>query len=96
LNYNFNWDPQKALTNLQKHNITFVRAVSVFKDPLAISNFDNEHSEFEDRWITLGIDMVGVLLVIIHTFNEIDENNILIRIISARKATKNEISKYKE
>ena len=96
MNYNFNWDPQKALTNLQKHNITFVRAVSVFKDPLAISNFDNEHSEFEDRWITLGIDMVGVLLVIIHTFNEIDENNILIRIISARKATKNEISKYKE
>ncbi len=96
MNYNFEWDPNKAKTNSIKHKIDFDRAVSVFKDTNAISIYDDEHSESEDRWVTIGMDYETRTLVVVHTFMSIDENNCNIRIISARKATKNEQKIYTE
>jgi uncharacterized DUF497 family protein len=66
----------------------------VFKDPNALSLFDEEHSEEEERWITLGLDEAGALLVISHTFDEEGGNHARVRFISVRKATKNEKKQY--
>ncbi|MGM0520293.1 MAG: BrnT family toxin [Campylobacterota bacterium] len=96
MNYNFEWDPSKAKSNISKHKINFEDAATIFKDENAISIFDEEHSESEDRWITLGIDTKTRTIVVVHTFITIDKNNCNIRIISARKATKNEQKFYKE
>ena len=96
MNYNFEWDPNKAKSNGVKHKIDFDRAVSVFKDKNAISIYDDEHSEREDRWVTIGMDYETRTLVVVHTFISIDENNCNIRIISARKAAKNEQKIYEE
>ncbi|MBI1883535.1 MAG: BrnT family toxin [Chlamydiae bacterium] len=60
----------------------------------ALSRFDPDHSQEEDRWITLGIDQNGILLVVCHAFHETGSHNAYIRIISARKATKTEIKQY--
>ncbi len=96
MRYYFEWDPQKAKANIQKHKVSFERACTIFKDPQALSIYDEEHSEKEDRWITLGMDINGNLLVVVHTFDQINENSCKIRIISARKATKREIKQYNE
>ncbi len=96
MRYYFEWDPQKAKINLQKHGISFERACTIFKDPHALSIYDEEHSRKEDRWITLGMDINGTLLVVVHTFEQLDENSCKIRIISARKATKRENKQYNE
>jgi uncharacterized protein len=93
--YNFEWDPKKAKTNFQKHGITFENAVTVFKDKNAISIFDEKHSSSEERWITIGIDEATRVLVVIHAYRVFDGNKYSIRIISARKATQNEIVVYK-
>jgi len=94
VNFNFEWDPTKAKQNLKKHEVRFEQASEIFLDPLAISIFDEEHSADEDRWITLGKDRAGKLLVAIHTFSEKGEDACLIRMISARKATRKEIKQY--
>jgi len=94
LNYNFEWDPNKATKNYSKHNISFELAATIFLDPNAITIFDSDHSETEDRWITMGISKTGTILTIIHTYNEINYSNISIRLISARKSTKNEVKQY--
>ena len=94
INYNFIWDPIKAKTNTIKHKISFETATTVFKDKNAISIFDEEHSEDEERWITIGMDMETRVLVVVHTFLEINNENMTIRIISARKATKKEQKTY--
>jgi uncharacterized DUF497 family protein len=91
--YQFEWDPTKARQNAKKHRVTFERGATVFKDPNALSLFDDEHSE-EERWITLGLDETGVLLVTSHTYDEEGENRARVRLISARKATKNEKKQY--
>ena len=96
MRYYFEWDPAKAKQNIVKHQVRFQRAAEVFKDPHAISIFDEEHSEDEDRWITMGKDNSGTLLVISHTFRKIEEESCRIRIISSRKATKNERKQYEE
>ena len=96
MQYNFEWDPKKAKRNNQKHNITFELAATVFRDPRMLTIFDEEHSEFEERWVTLGLARNGILVLVVHTFDEVDENNITIRIISARKATKKEKNQYQE
>ncbi len=96
MRYYFEWDPQKAKANIQKHKVSFERACTIFKDPQALSIYDEEHSEKEDRWITLGMDINGNILVVVHTFDQINENSCKIRIISARKATKREIKQYNE
>jgi len=96
MKYNFEWDPNKAKTNFSKHKINFESAVSVFKDKNAISIFDEKHSQHEDRWITIGLDVETRTLVVIHTFISVDKDNCNIRMISARKATKIEEKIYKE
>jgi hypothetical protein len=92
--YNFDWSPDKARRNRLKHGVSFEQGAGVFLDPRALSLYDQEHSETEDRWITLGISATGTLLVVHHTFEEIDESTVTIRIVSCRKATKKEISHY--
>lgn len=96
MNYNFEWDSNKAKSNLVKHKIAFDSAVSIFKDKDAISIFDDEHSKNEDRWVTIGMDFETRTLVVVHTFIALDQDNCKIRVISARKATKNEQKIYTE
>jgi len=68
----------------------------VFKDPHAISIFDEEHSQREDRWITIGSDYNARMIVVSHTFRRIDECSFRTRIISSKKAAKNERKQYGE
>jgi len=96
MNYNFEWDPAKATSNLQKHGVSFSRAAQVFLDPLMLSLYDEEHGEDEDRWVTMGVDRNDVLIVVIHTYKGMDDENTTARIISARKATKQEAKDYEE
>lgn len=92
--YDFEWDRKKAILNYRKHGISFERAATIYLDPLALSLFDGRHSQEEERWITVGIDRTGVLLVVCHTFKEVSKTNARIRIVSARKATKKEKQDY--
>ncbi len=96
MRYTFQWDPGKAKLNLRKHKVAFERAAEVFLDPLAVSLFDDEHSEEEERWITMGKDVHEIVLVVIHTFREVAAEEGAIRIISARKATRKEVKQYEE
>ena len=87
----FEWDTNKASLNLKKHGVSFEEASTVFDDPLFITFLDEEHSIDEERYITLGLSKANNLLLIAHT-----DRAGTIRIISARKATKNERRFYKE
>lgn len=87
----FEWDSAKALANAKKHGVSFVEAQSVFYDEFAIQFFDEEHSSGEDRFVLLGISNEARLLIVCHC--ERAAGNI-IRIISARKATKSESAYY--
>lgn len=93
--YNFEWNIEKEKQNNRKHKVSFVQATTVFRDPNQISIFDEDHSYDEDRWLTLGVDRNGILLVVIHTFEQIG-HDVNLRIISARKATRAEIQQYEE
>jgi uncharacterized protein len=92
--FNFEWDPFKATVNEKKHKVSFEHAAEIFLDPFAISIYDNEHSSQEDRWITIGKDRMNAILVAVHTFSQQDTGNFKVRLISARKATKNEKKQY--
>jgi len=94
--FHFEWDPSKARQNIVKHGISFERAASVFLDPEALSQFDSEHSHGEERWLTLGFDRTGRLLVVCHTYWEETSTLAKIRIISARQATKQETNQYRK
>jgi uncharacterized DUF497 family protein len=96
LRYRFEWDPAKEKANIHKHKVSFRKAATIFRDPNQLSIYDEEHSEYEDRWVTMGIDDSGVLRVVAHTFKQIDANLSEIRIISARKATSRESRQYQE
>jgi uncharacterized DUF497 family protein len=96
LQYSFDWDPAKEAVNLQNHGISFRQAATVFRDPLQLSIYDEEHSQQEERWITLGLDSSGILRVVVHTFDEVSDRSYHIRIISARRATKVEGLQYQE
>ena len=92
--YCFDWDPVKARSNRLKHDITFDLAATVFADPLAASTPDDDHSDTEERWVTMGRATNGTLLVISHTYREIGVNAADVRIISARRATNHERQQY--
>lgn len=96
MRYNFEWNKNKSKINFQKHKVRFERATEIFMDHFAITIYDKIHSKGEDRWITLGKNYSDILLVVIHTFKELDSENALVRIISARKATKREKMQYNE
>ena len=92
--YEFEWDDAKGAANLHKHDVDFMEAMTVLTDPLAMTFFDSEHSDDEDRWITLGRSINGGLLLVIHTFLSIEQNSAQVRLISARLATKRERKQY--
>ena len=98
--HQFEWDPAKAIRNARDHRVSFERAATVFLDPNAISIFDEQHSEEEERWITLGLDRNGTLLVVCHTFREGRKSErppySKIRLISARRANREEAKQYRE
>ena len=96
MRYNFEWDPEKARANKRKHKVSFELASTVFRDPKALSVFDSEHGGSEERWLTLGISATGTLLVVHHTYDQLDAVMVRIRIISSRKATKRETQQYEE
>lgn len=85
----FDWHPAKAASNLRLHGVAFRQATTVFRDPLARSMPDEEHSHDEDRWVTIGQSEDGRLLVVVHTFRRRGDRS-LVRIISARRATRRE------
>lgn len=87
----FEWDELKAISNQKKHNVSFKEAQSVFFDELAVQFFDEENSATEERFLMLGLSDKARLLIVCHC--ERNEGSV-IRIISARKATKNEASYY--
>ena len=91
----FDWDPAKAASNAVKHGVTFEEAMGVFRDPLARSMPDPD-SAGEERWITLGEAASGKLLVVVHSWIDLDPDRTLIRIISARSPTRNEARTYRE
>ncbi len=87
LNVKFEWDSRKAISNLKEHGVDFADAVTVLEDEMAIT-IPDEHPD-EERFITVGMDSLGRILCVIHTWCETG-----IRIISARKATAREIRQY--
>lgn len=87
----FEWDPIKAKKNIKIHGVSFDETSTAFKDTLSLTIYDPLHSDEEDRLILIGNSYKNRLLVIVHT-----ERGDKIRIISARKATKNERKQYEE
>ena len=87
----FDWDQPKATANLRKHGVSFEEAQSVFYDEFAIQFYDDEHSKEEERFLLLGMSDAARLLLVCHCEREAGN---LIRIISARKATKRESAFY--
>ena len=89
----YEWDENKDQSNQIRHGLSFADALSVFDDPSALSRYDPDHSQEEDRWITLGRNAVGMPVVVVHAVRG-DELAERIRIISARYATKREEREY--
>ena len=87
----FEWDNKKNSVNIQKHGISFEEASSVFYDNDALIISDEEHSRSEERFILIGFSYKFNILVVCHCYRK---NESVIRIISARKATKNESERY--
>ncbi len=88
----FEWDSSKAALNRRKHGVSFEEAQTVFYDECAIEFFDPDHSEREDRFIMLGMSFTLRVLVVCHC---VREEQSVIRIISARKATRHEARQYR-
>jgi len=87
----YEWDPAKAAANAKKHRVRFEEAASVFLDPLALTFPDPDHSEEEDREITIGCSARRRVLFVAHTARAAR-----LRIISARRATRREQKQYEE
>jgi uncharacterized protein len=87
----FEWDKTKAAQNLKKHGVSFDEAKTVFFDDFAVQFFDSDHSDQEDRFILLGLSSFSKVLVVCHCVRDPES---VVRIISARKATKTEKKFY--
>jgi len=87
----FEWDPTKAASNAKKHGVSFDEATSAFLDPFAATGRDPDHSVGESRYVTFGLSSSGRLLVVAHT-----DRHGVIRIISARPATRTERKIYEK
>jgi uncharacterized protein len=85
----FQWDPEKSRINRNKHGISFDEAATAFGDPIAITIDDVDHSDAEDRYVTIGSTRRHIVVIICHT-----DRAGFIRIISARKANKHEREQY--
>lgn len=89
----FAWDEKKNEANQKKHGVSLEEAQSIFFDENAVQFFDESHSDDEERFLMLGLSSHLRLLLVAHTYRKTDS---LIRIISARKATRNESKMYTE
>jgi hypothetical protein len=87
----FRWNPGKAVTNVRKHGITFEKAATAFGDPLSLTIPDPDHGPTEKRFLLIGLSEPGRLLVVSHA-----ERGDIVRVISARRATKRERTHYEE
>ena len=85
----FEWDIAKAVSNLEKHGVSFAEAMTVFADPLEVTIPDPDHSESELRFLSMGCSEPGRLLVVAYT-----EREGRVRLISAREAVPRERRKY--
>jgi uncharacterized protein len=83
------WDSEKAAQNVSKHGVRFADAVLVLEDPYAVTIADDESSPDESRWVTLGADALGRVLVVVYAYRGED-----IRLISARCAEPHERKEY--
>ena len=92
-NINFDWDASKAAANRRKHGVSFEEAKSVFYDENARQIPDPEHSDSEDRFVLLGLSERLRVLVVVHAYRDAEG---VIRLISARRATKSEQRQYWE
>ncbi len=91
MQYRFEWDSKKANTNMKKHKVSFEDAATVFKDSNALTIYDGKHSsDQEDRFITLGLAFSGRLLIVVHTFYELNQNICIV----SRKPIKEEKNQY--
>jgi len=90
MHMNYQWDPAKATANVKKHGVGFADAVGVFNDPGALT-IEDPDSEEEQRFLAIGLDVLGRLIVVAFTYRGDD-----LRLISARKATRKEISIYEK
>jgi len=90
-NIRFDWDPKKAAENVKKHGVTFEEARTVFFDERAKLIDDPDHSEDEDRFVLLGVSNTLKVILVCHCYRQ--EGNV-IRIISARKASRHETKQY--
>jgi uncharacterized protein len=91
----FDWDTAMSVSNAAKHGVAFNDAMTVFRDPLARSMLDPDSLD-EERWITLGETTTGNLLVVVHTWVNTGLDRSAVRIISARRPTRNEARPYRE
>lgn len=87
----FEWDPRKGAANLRKHGVSFEEAATVFGDRLAATIADPDHSESEDRFISVGETRSGRLVVVVHL-----DRGARVRLISARPATTRERKQYED
>jgi uncharacterized protein len=85
----FEWDDEKAKSNVKKHGVSFEEAATIFNDPKIATISDPDHSEDEERYVSLGMSVIMRLLIVAHTYRTVK-----IRLISARKATKAEKKHY--
>ena len=90
----FEWDENKAHNNLKKHKISFEEAKTIFNDPLLLTYRDDDHSEQEERAISIGLSTRHRLLLVVHTEQTLHNDTLMIRIISSRKATSAEKKYY--
>jgi len=89
--YTFEWDAEKARTNLRKHRVSFDEAATAFADPLSLTIPDPDHSLGEERFVLVGLSNRGRIVVVAHV-----ERDGRIRLISARLASKRERHRYEE
>lgn len=89
MSFIFEWDDRKAKTNARKHGVTFAEAATIFSDPYLVTFSDDEHSDMEARFISIGQSERGRVLLAVHT-----DHDQTIRLISCRRATAQERSYY--
>jgi uncharacterized protein len=92
----FEWDEEKEKANRRKHKISFVEAETVFEDPLLLTFSDEFHSRDEERLISIGFSNINRILLVVHTEISKKSDEIVVRIISCRKATALERKVYEE
>lgn len=92
----FEWDRNKAKSNLKNHKVSFEEAKTVFGDELLLTFYDSFHSDHEDRFISIGMSSSSRVLLVVHTENSTVDETVVIRIISCRKAEASERKIYEE